>query len=132
MAMKDARAWVSQRWKGRGTRVRFEFARLHLDPARLLFLFSSLSRSGSSAWERGRSITCSDPPRARISRHGRRRHPVPPFLLLLRLRLLRFQWERKAAVSASGKKRLTSITAAASTKKNTVDTTGAVDRYTFK
>lgn len=59
-------------------------------------------------------------------RHGRRRHPVPPFLLLP------FQWERKAAVSASGKKRLTSITAAASTKKNTVDTTGAVDRYTFK
>lgn len=38
----------------------------------------------------------------------------------------------KAAVSASGKKRLISITAAAKTKKNTVDTTGAVDKYTFK
>lgn len=42
------------------------------------------------------------------------------------------QWEMKAAVSASGKKRLISITAPASMKKNTVETTGAVDKYTFK
>lgn len=66
MAMKDARAWVSERRKGRETRVRFERAFTPRSCVSFLPVFVALAvgivRLGT--W---RSITCSDPPRARIS-----------------------------------------------------------------